>query len=308
MSPSSILIVGTGAVGSLYGGKLAQAGAEVSVVCRSDFNEASANGISVRSVWGDFMFRPHQVARTVAEFADSAESPDYVLVCTKVLPRLDIGGLIAPTVGPDTTIVLLQNGIEIECAVAEQFPDNELISGLAFVCINKLGPADVHHMDYGKIVLGSYPGGISDACQRLIDLFVTAEVPCSGSEAIATARWKKLLWNAPFNTIAVLGGKVDTAQILACVDATEMAREVMMEVRAIAAAVGSELTLEDVQANIDRTLKMTPYKPSMLLDYENGREMETEAIIGNAVRAARREGVSVPRLESIYALLQLVSR
>jgi len=82
-------------------------------------------------------------------------------------------------------------------------------------------------------------------------------------------------------------------------------RSIMQEICAIAAASGHPLPDDIVNINIENTYAMPPYKTSMLLDYESGQPMETEAILGNALRAAQRLGVAAPHLESVYALMKL---
>lgn len=298
-----ILVVGSGAIGAFYGGKLAQAGARVSVVSRSDFDLASKEGFHITSVLGDFRFVPEKVVRHAGEYG---QAPEFVLVCTKVIPEADTVELIRPVVGPETVIVLIQNGIEIERPVADAFPENELISCLAFIAVSRIGPARIRHQAYGRLTLGRYPGGSSENAEKLAQMLESGSVPCELTSDVVKARWKKLVWNAPFNPMSVLGGGIDTHVMLERPESARMIREVMKEVCLVAKATGHELESSIIEQNINGTLAMAePYKTSMLLDFEARRPLEVEAILGNAVRAARREGVSVPRLESLYALLLL---
>ena len=104
-----ILVVGTGAIGGFYGGKLAQAGASVTTLCRSDYEIVKARGISVSSTLGDFHFTPDKVIRDITEYTPP---PDYLLVGLKVLPETNTAEIIKNAVGRETAIVLLQNGVE----------------------------------------------------------------------------------------------------------------------------------------------------------------------------------------------------
>ena len=104
----SILVVGTGAIGGFYGGKLAQGGARVAALCRSDVEIVKSKGIQVKSVYGDFHFTPETVIQNVYDYG---APPDYILVGLKVLPEIDTATIIKDIVGPDTSIILLQNGI-----------------------------------------------------------------------------------------------------------------------------------------------------------------------------------------------------
>lgn len=301
-----ILVVGAGAIGGFYGGKLSQAGAGVSVVSRSDYEAVKAEGIHVTSILGDFRFVPEKVVRQVGEYG---ESPDYILVGMKVVPDADTVELIKPVVAPGTVIVLIQNGVEIERPVARAFPDNEIISGLAFIGVSRVGPGRIHHQAYGKLTLGRYPAGGSEKAEKLAELLESSGVPCEVTADVVGARWQKLVWNAPFNPISVLGGGIDTRTMLESPESVRLIREVMKEVCLVAKATGHELPDSVIQQNIDGTIGMEkPYKTSMLLDFEAGRPVEVEAILGNAVRAAIREGVEVPHMESLYALLLLADR
>ncbi|SMC17412.1 2-dehydropantoate 2-reductase [Desulfacinum hydrothermale DSM 13146] len=295
-----ILVVGAGAIGGYYGGRLAQGGARVSVVARSDYEAVVQDGIAVESPAGDFVFRPHRVFRSASEVGAPV---DVVLVGLKVLPQIPVVDLIRPAVGPSTAILLIQNGVGIERPVAEAFPHNEIISALAFICVSRSGPGRVCHQDYGRIVIGRYPQGTSRTAEALADLLQKAGVPCQVSTDVVTDRWQKLVWNAPFNPISVLSGGASTREMLESEEMTRLVRAVMEEVCAVASAAGRALADDVVDRMIADTRKMTPYKTSMLLDYEAGRPMEVEAILGNAVRMARDLAVPVPHMETLYALL-----
>jgi 2-dehydropantoate 2-reductase len=305
LSQLNILIVGTGAIGGFYGGKLAQGGARVAALCRSDFEIVRHKGIQVKSVYGDFHFTPAKVVHDVNEYG---VPPDYILVALKVLPEIDTAGIIKDIVGPDTSILLLQNGIEIEDPVARAFPENEIISGLAFICVTRTRPGHIEHIDFGRLVLGRYPGGSSGKVAELANLFNNSGVPCDVTEDVVTARWRKLVWNAPFNPISVLGGGVDTKTMVESPESLKLVRQVMDEVCRISKAEGHPLPDEIVPENIEGTRRMAPYKTSMLVDFETGRPMEVEAILGNALRVARMNGIATPHMESLYALMKLLEK
>ena len=303
MMRSRILVVGTGAIGGFYGGKLAQAGAAVTTLCRSDYEVIKAKGISVTSVFGDFHFKPERVIRELSEYGPP---PDYILVGLKVLPEIDTTEIIKDVVGPETAIVLLQNGVDIEEPVARAFPDSEIISGLAFICATRTGPGQIDHTDFGRLVLGRFPVGKSVKIDEFARLLNDAGVPCEVTEDIVTARWRKLVWNAPFNPISVLGGGADTRTMVENPESLELTRQVMEEVCTIAEAAGHPLPAGVVQENIDGTRRMAPYKSSMLVDFEAARPMEVEAILGSGLKVARRHGISAPHIETLYGLLKLV--
>jgi 2-dehydropantoate 2-reductase len=300
-----ILIVGAGAVGALFGSALARQGARVAVVCRSDYDAVKRDGYDIRSpVFGDHRFRPQQVYRDVAE---CRQPPDYLLLTSKVLDSVDRAALIRPAVGPSTVIVLIQNGVDIEAPLAAAFPDNELLSSLAFVAVGRGAPGQVNHQSLGSLILGRYPAGVTPAAQQLAAAFEAGKVPCKLTENVVGARWQKAVWNAVFNPISILGGVLDTAAMLRTEADVAFARRAMQEVCDVAQAAGHPQSPNLIDQMLATTKAMPAYKTSMALDYENGRPMEIEAILGNTVRAGRKVGVTTPNLDAIYALAKMVA-
>lgn len=301
----SILIVGAGAVGAFFGTALARQGAQVSVVCRSDYDAVSRDGYRIRSpLLGDHTFRPARVYRSPQE-CDTP--PDYVILTVKVLPELDRVALLRPVVGPKTTIVLIQNGVDIEADIAAAFPNNELLSSLAFVGVGRGAPGEIVHQTHGSLVMGRYPSGIGAAAEKIAAAFIAGSVPCKLTDDVVGARWQKAVWNAPFNPVSILGGVLETTAMVRTEDDRAFIRKAMQEVCATAAAAGHPQSPKLVDAMIENTQQMPPYKTSMALDYENGRPMEIEAILGNVVRAADKLGVATPTLDAIYALARMVA-
>jgi 2-dehydropantoate 2-reductase len=302
---SRVLVVGAGAIGSFYGAALALQGADVSVVCRSGFDTVREHGFAIESAaLGDHVFKPAQVLRSAEDYQGG--SPDFLIVSVKVVEGVDRAALIRSAVGPDTAIVLIENGVEIEAEIAEAFPENELISALAFVQVSRVGPGKVKHHAFGDLSFGNYPSGVSDSCRLLAGQLQQGGIKSTLFEDVVTARWQKCAWNAVFNPISVLGGVLDTEAILSPPEGEALVRQAMQEVGAIAAATGHPLPDGLYEQYISGTRKAPPYKTSMALDYENDRPMEIEVILGNTVRAGRREKVAIPVLESLYAMMKMV--
>lgn len=300
----SILIVGAGAIGALYGSALARQGASVSVVCRSDYEQVQRQGYAIRSpLLDDHVFRPHAVLREVAQ---CTTPPDYLILTVKVLPEADRAALIRPAVGPRTTILLIENGIDIEDELATAFPHNELLSALAFVQVSRTGQGDVVHQALGSLAMGRYPSGTGSAAERLAALFSASGIECRLTENVVGARWQKAVWNTAFNPISILGGALDTEMMLRTPENQQFIRGAMNEVCAAAAAAGHPMHPKLVDRMIADTRALPGYKTSMALDYENGRPMEIEAILGNVVRSGRKSNVAMPVLETVYALAQMV--
>jgi 2-dehydropantoate 2-reductase len=300
----SVLVVGAGAIGALYGSSLARAGARVAVVCRSDAEVVRRDGYVIRSpLLGDHTFHPQQVLTRV----ESGDAYDYVVLTVKVLDGVDRAALIAPAVTQATTIVLIQNGVDIEREIADAFPKNELVSVLAFVGVGRTGPGHVHHQSHGSLVMGTYPRGVGPATRRLAELFEAGGVSCKLTEQVIGARWQKGLWNATFNPVSILGAVLDTGMMLRTLEDQAFIRTAMLEVADIAAAAGHAQSPQFIDQLIAGTRAMPAYKTSMALDFEAKRPLELEAILGNALRVGRQHDVASPVLETLYALAKMVA-
>ncbi|OGV48073.1 MAG: hypothetical protein A2X49_12715 [Lentisphaerae bacterium GWF2_52_8] len=298
-----VLVVGAGAVGTYFAARLWQAGARLAMLCRSDYEAVCKHGsFDIKSPHGDFKFIPEAIIKNPSE---CPVPPDFIIVSTKALPEIDVASLIRPAVHPKTSIVLLQNGIGFDEPLAAAFPGNELISGMTYIGVTRTAPGRIEHIDSGRVALGKFPRGISQNAQLLAGLFAKSSVPCEIHENILAKRWEKLVWNVPFNPISVLS-RADTSAIMAHPASRELSRSLMEEVCSIAAVAGFPLQPGIVQKNLDYTAAMKPYKTSMLVDFENKRPMEIEAILGNPLRVAESHGLSVPNMRAIYALIQLL--
>ncbi len=295
-----VLIVGTGAIGGYYGGRLSEAGCHVTVVCRSDYSNVYKNGIEIKSIKGDFLFKPHQVLK---ECDDYKETPDFIIVTTKALPGIDVPKLIKRTVHRTTAVLVLQNGIDIEKPVYDHFPENDIISGLAYISVVRTGPGKIHHTANDRLVIGKYPAGKCTRVGELRDMFTSAGIECETSETILSPRWQKLIWNIPFNAISVIGNGLTTTDMMSNTFLRDLIKKTMGEVMAIADKAGYPQPDNTVDNYMELTETIIDYKTSMLLDYENKRPMEIEAILGNTLSIANSLAMHVPYTDTLYLLL-----
>jgi len=305
-APCRVLVLGAGALGAFYGAVLARAGCAVSVVARSDFAVVTAEGYRIESTMGDLSFRPARVLRSSAEAA-GGEPFEFVLVALKLVSGVDRVALLRPALGPKGAIVLVQNGIGIENEIVQAFPDNEVLSCVAYAAASREGPGRVrHHSKYTRLVLGRYPKGSSPAAERLAAFIKAGGASAQLTDDIIGTRWQKCAWNTVFNPISALGGGLGTRDILSGEVQTDFVGAAIEEVCAVAAADGHPLAPDTVAKQIEGTLRMPNYVSSMGQDWLAGRPMETEALLGNVVRIAAALGVAVPRLEALYALMRMV--
>jgi len=300
-------VIGTGAVGGLYGARLQQAGAEIYFLLRSDFDHVRNHGLRVESVYGDVDLPQVNVYQHVGDMPPC----DVVLVALKTTQNHLLPELLLPVAGEDTLVVMLQNGLGIEDAAAAIVGPERIFGGLCFVCSNKMGPGHICHLDYGHITMAQYsadqtPAGLTEPLRYLAEDFERAGVQIILAEDLLTARWQKLVWNVPFNGLSVVLD-AETDEMMGNPHIRALAETLMNEVVIGAQAVHQrQITSSFVQEMLAATAKMRPYRTSMKLDYDAGRPMEVEAIFGTPLRLAQQAGASVPHLEMLYQQLKFL--
>jgi 2-dehydropantoate 2-reductase len=314
-----IAVVGCGAVGSYYGAKLARDGQELHFLLRSDYDAVRRNGVSIRSPQGDFQVRP-RCAQTPEEIGRS----DLVLIGLKTTANEEFPRLLPPLVDSRTTVMTLQNGLGNEEQLARLFPPEQIMGGLCFVCLNRLEPGVIHHMDHGLVMVGEFQRWPEPRTHDIATMFRHAGVPCKVAANLAQAHWEKLVWNVPFNGLGVAGvagidafesslfsssfsfssPTLTTDKLLGDARWEKLVREVMLEVISAARALGYDVPDSLADKQIERTRTMGAYKASTLLDFEKGLPLELESLFLEPLRQAKQVGASVPRLEALCHILQ----
>ena len=294
-------IIGTGAIGGYYGARLAQSGQEVHFLLRSDYDYVKEHGLQVDSCNGSFhLDNPHI-------YNNSSDMPvcQVVLVCLKSINNQKLKELLPPLLDKDTLVVLIQNGIGVEEDVQKMFPGTALAAGLAFICSAKTEPGRVNHQCYGQINIGNYSCKNEALVQQVIDEFNAANVK-AGQVEYQEARWKKAVWNMPFNGMTV-ALNTQTDLLLKNPATRQLIREQMMEVIGAAQHLG----VKDIDASfadlmIQMTDEMTPYSPSMKLDYDFHRRMEIYYLYTRPIEIAQKAGFNMPKLAMLEAELKFL--
>jgi 2-dehydropantoate 2-reductase len=299
----SYAILGTGALGGYYGARLHHAGLDVRFLLHSDYDHVREHGLRVLSKHGDFSIAKPQIFRV----ADELPRSDVAAVCLKTTRNHLLAKLLPPAVKPDGIVLMMQNGLGIEADAAALLPKHTIVGGLAFLCSNKLGPGHIEHLDYGGLRLGEHraddrPACVTTAMEAVAADFERAGIPVVLEEDLVLARWKKLVWNVPYNGLCVIE-QTTTDVLMADPRTRARTAALMREVVAIAAAYGRPIRPAFVDKMLDDTEKMAPYKPSMLLDFERGEPLELDAIYRRPLDAARAANVPCPEIEGLYAEL-----
>lgn len=291
-------IIGMGAIGGFYGGRLAHAGLEVHFLSHSDYAFVVEHGLQIDSCDGNFHL-PH-----INAYHTSADMPktDVVIVGLKSVNNHLLPELLAPIITYNTVVVLIQNGIGLEADLQAAFPNLHIVAGLAFICSSKTQPGHINHQCYGSINLGNYSCPPERFSQILEDFqkagLQVAEVPYE------EARWKKAVWNMPFNGMTV-ALDTSTDKLLNNPATRQLIYDQMMEVIGAANALGIEaITSEFADKMIEMTDAMVPYSPSMKLDYDFHRPMEIYYLYTRPIEEARKAGFEMPKLSMLEAELK----
>jgi 2-dehydropantoate 2-reductase len=269
-----IAVVGSGAIGTYYGTRLAHGGANVHFLMRGDLGEVQRNGLYIHGKGESFRVANVNCYNSTKEIGPC----ELVIIAVKATSNGDLVDLIPPLLHERTALLTLQNGLGNEEFLAEHFP--------------------------GTLAIGEYNRNASTRTRATASQFTVCGINCRVTEDLALERWRKLIWNIPFNALSILAGGISTAEILADDSLRRATLALMYEVIHAANACGHALDKAVVQEQIKRTEKLGAFKPSTLSDWEKGQPLEIEPIWGEPLRCAAAAGATTPRLEVIYAFLK----
>jgi 2-dehydropantoate 2-reductase len=298
-----IAIVGAGALGLYYGGRLVRAGHDVTFLARGDLPRLRSRGVTIEYPGDRYTLHPVKAAASAEEIG----RVDLVVIGLKATANHALAQLLPPLLGPETVVVNLQNGLGVDEQVAAVVGAERVIGALCFVCVNRTAPGVAECSMAGYVAMGELSGDARARTEAVAGLFKAAGVKTQVAASLLAARWHKLVWNLPFNGLSVAAGReregMTTDLILQ--DAILEARvwALMREVQAIARAEGVEIADGYLVKQVDQTRPMGPYRPSTMVDYVAGRPLELEPIWGEPLRRARVLGVPAPELEKLHAEL-----
>jgi 2-dehydropantoate 2-reductase len=295
-----IAVVGSGAIGTYYGAHLAHGGADVHFLMRGDLGEVRRNGLYIHGKGENFRIANVNCYNSTKEIGPC----DLVIIAVKATSNEDLVDLIPPLLHEQTALLTLQNGLGNEEFLAEQFGAERVLGGLCFICVSRISRTEVEAYDSGTLAIGEYARNANKRTHAIASQFAACGINCSVTDDLALERWRKLVWNIPFNALAILAGGISTAEILADERLRRATRALMGEVIAAANKCRHAIDKAVAEELIKRTDTLGAFKPSTLSDWEKGKPLEIEAIWGEPLRRAAAAGANVPQLKIIYALLK----
>ncbi len=311
-----ICVYGAGAIGGLLGARLARAGEDVTLIARGPHLAAMrGKGLKVTGIGGDFTVSPR-----ATDNAAEAGVQDFVIVAVKAQAVPAIVDKMKPLLGPQTAVVMAVNGVPWwyfhgidgplrDRRLSSVDPDGKqwnligpqrAIGCVVYPAAEITAPGELRHVEGERFSIGEPDGSKSERIVALSKALIGAGFKSPVKTDIRSEIWVKLWGNVAFNPISALTGATlkricEDAGTRAC------AKAIMLEAQAVAAKLGITMPI-DVEKRIDGAAGIGEHKTSMLQDFERGRPIELDAIVGAVAELGRIVEVPTPMIDAIYAL------
>jgi 2-dehydropantoate 2-reductase len=314
-------ILGAGATGGFLGARLAKAGADVVLIARGAHLEAmTESGLRLIEPDGETTVRV-----PATDDLSALRGVDAVFVTLKAHSVPAIAERLAANLDAETAVVSAQNGIpwwyfqrhggELEGIhletvdpgglVARTINAEQVVACIVYPATSVVGPGIVRHVEGEKFSLGELDGKPTPRIKALASLLASAGLKAPVQSRIRQELWVKLMGNAVFNPMSVLT-RAGLGAMAESADLAPIVRAAMEEVDAVAQRLGIEMPIS-IDQRIRGAARVGDHKTSMLQDFESGRPMEIDAIVGSVVELAGRVGVATPHLETMYRCVKVLA-
>ncbi|HZD01235.1 MAG TPA: 2-dehydropantoate 2-reductase [Actinomycetes bacterium] len=317
-----LVVVGAGATGGFLGGFLARAGHDVTLVARGAQLEAMRRrGLVVRTAEGAFTVRPR-----CTDDLGAVGDADAAFLAVKAHAVAPLAPRLGKSLGPDTALVTLQNGIpwwyfqrhggplegtrleavDPDGAIERNLDARHVVGAVVYPATRIVEPGVIEHVEGTRFTIGEPDGSRSERCQAIADALVESGLKCPVRTDIRKEIWLKLIGNAVLNPLSALT-RASLAALAADPGTRAAALGAMGEAVGVAGAVGVELDLS-VEQRLEGAARVGEHRTSMLQDVEAGRPLEVDALVGAVVEIGHLVGLELPRLETLYACVKLLDR
>ena len=297
-----IVVFGTGGVGGFFGGRLAHAGEDVTFIARGEHLSAiKANGLKVDSTLGDFVVFPAKATDDVSEIGEL----DLVIVGVKAWQVPEAARTMKPLVGPGTTVLPLQNGVDAVPQLVHELGPEKVIGGLCRIVSFVVGPGHIKHAGFTpSIVIGEIDNRRTDRINAIEAMFKRADLEITVPPDIQAALWTKFLFIASFSGVGALANAPAGVVRSDPTWRTQIIKA-MEEIYTLARTRGINLPPNAVETSM-AAVDALPEEgtSSMQRDVAAGKPSELESQNGAVVRLARESGVEVPTHTFIYETLR----
>lgn len=285
-------VMGAGALGCYFGGRMAEAGADISFVARGAHLKAlQQDGLRIASALGDAHISPVHATDDPGEIGPV----DAVMFLVKLYDTEAAAAQMAPMIGPDTMVVSFQNGIDAWERIGAVVGSERVIGGAAYIPADIREPGLVsHNGPFARLVFGEFDGGISDRCRALADAFAAAGIENETVTDIDVRLWEKFLFLSALSAITSLT-RLPLGTILADEQSNRLFRAAIDETLSVGRAACPALQVDAAERSYQMALGLPKtMRASMLDDLERGKRMELEGLSGAVVRIGAKHGVPTP--------------
>lgn len=294
-----ILVMGAGAIGSVFGGLLAEHGESVTLLGRRPHMQAiERDGLRITGLFGDHLVRDLDVAESVSEI--QGRDFDLVLVTVKSYDTARAVAEVGPLVGPGTLAISLQNGLGNVETISGALGERRTLGGRVIFGVTTPEPGHVEVTVYAEeLMLGSPTNAVPMArIEEIASCFSAAGIPTKATAEINKFIWAKILYNCALNPLAAILGTT-YGDLLKAGETRRLMREIIGEIFAVARTRGTPLFWENPEEYVDvlfgRLIPDTAaHHPSMLQDIRKGRRTEIDAMNGAIARFGEELGVPTP--------------
>ena len=297
-----IAVMGAGGVGGYLGGRLAEAGEDVSFIARGAHLDAiKRNGLRIMSPLGDALINPVKATSDPAEIGPV----DVILFCVKLYDLEEAAEQCRLLIKDGTAIISLLNGVDSESRLKAIVGDDHVIGGLTYIFSSISAPGVIRHLgEATSVSFGEDNGGESSRLMAFLNNCISAGIDAHITNDIQSEIWMKFMAWATFGGLGSL-----TRQSLGAFqqdpDLNALYRETLAEIASVAEAKGIRLPADAVESRMALvSANPSEAKPSTLVDLEHGRRLELEGQAGAVVRMGREMGIDTPVNRVIYAALK----
>lgn len=299
-----IAVLGTGAVGGFFGGKLANAKHDVTFIARGKTLEVlQSQGLRVKSYMGGFTIKNPKITSDLG----TLRSADLILFCVKSYSTAEIAKILKEIISDKAVIISMQNGVDNEEILSEILGAEKIMGSVVYITSSCPEPGLIKHTSSGKVILGELNGVESDRLKRIEKMFLSSGIPTISTKNIKRELWKKLMLNIPFNGFTALTKKT-LKNYLSIPESNDCFYRSLKEVQLIAKHEGYKITDEEVDEifSVCKNEHSLNFKSSTLQDLEAGKPLEIESLQGAVIRIAQKHKLDTPINKLLYTLLKVM--
>ncbi|MFW6040638.1 MAG: ketopantoate reductase family protein [Thermoplasmatota archaeon] len=299
-----VCVMGAGAIGGYFGGRLAKSGMDVIFIARGEHLKAmKESGLKVRSK----VHENFSISVNATDAPDDIGLVDLVLFTVKAHDTEEAAKDIKPLVGEDTTILSLQNGIDNEEILAQMYGEDKVVGGVAYILANVDEPGVILHETLGRVEIGEISGKITNRIKEIKNVFEEADIRCDISKNIEKVLWRKLAFNCALNAMTALT-KSPLNEIIDIEESLDVFEAAIRETIRVGVAYGVEMDENDIVENLmDVAENAGDMESSMLNDLRKNKKLEIDPLNGKVVELGKKLDTDTPVNKTLYGCLKVIN-